>query len=65
MNKSFYITFGFGSPLKNYYIKVIDKTEDEARILISSIFKDWAGIYNDEEGKRIVEKHELNKLCIL
>ena len=45
--KTYYFTFGCGSPLTNYYVKIEADDEMSARAMMFCMFSQhWAGVYD-------------------
>lgn len=60
---NYVITFGFGTPMKNYAMVFRNKTEDEVRELASTHLRgSWAGIYTEDYYKNAEWSSELTLL---
>lgn len=65
MQESFCFTFGCGSPLAKYYVKISAKDEMHARLHMNCLFSmHWAGCYPSEGFDQQIAEYGLLRLHV-
>lgn len=49
-------------PLGGHYVTILANSEDEARSIMVAIFGGFAGVYDDQRGHEIVQRHDMTPL---